>query len=373
MDAIAAHLGADPAEVRRRNLVGPHEMPYKTGMALPNGKPVTYDSGDFPAVLEEALRVADYAGLRAEQARARAEGRLFGIGLAFAVENSASGPFEGGFVRVEPTGRVTVVTGAPANGQGHATVLAQVCAEALGVSPDDVDVILGDTAAIEKGVGTFGSRVAATAGSAVLQASEAVREQVIRRAARVLEAAEVDLELRGGRVHVRGVPGRSVALAELAAAGSAPLAATRYFHPEAHAFASGMHVAAIEVDRDTRLPRVVRYAAVEDCGRPLNSLVVAGQVHGGIVQGIGNVFFEDLRYDEGGQLLTGTFLDYLLPTAAEVPPLRLGHVETLSPMNPLGVKGVGEAGLVPAAAALANALADALGEDVMEVPHRSAR
>jgi aerobic carbon-monoxide dehydrogenase large subunit len=362
LERAARALGLDPLELRLRNLLRPDELPFRAGILYRDGEPLVLDGGDYPAALRRAAKLADYAGAKATGER---DGRRLGVGVACYVEGTGIGPFEGAAVRVERDGRVLVRTGACSQGQGHATVLAQVCAERLGVDPGMVTVVGGDTAGLDRGWGTVASRSAVVAGNAVAAAALTVREQAVARAAAMLEVAEADLVVDDGRVAVAGAPERGLDLEDLARAaeaGGAELAAVEYFEPPTVTWANGAHAAVVEVDPGTGEVRVLRYAVVHDCGRPINPAIVDGQVHGGVAQGIGGALFEELVYDEEGQLLSGTLADYLVPTAADVPPIALAHTETPSPLNPLGVKGVGEGGAIPGPAAIANAVEDALGQ-----------
>jgi carbon-monoxide dehydrogenase large subunit len=382
VDLVAAERGLDPVEVRRRNLIPAEAMPYPMGIPYRDGVDVVYDRADFPGQLERACELFGYRELRARQAALRAEGRRVGVGVSSYVEGSGYGPHEGAVVRVDATGHVLVVTGAKPHGQGLETTLAQVCADQLGVHPDQVTVRAGDTAMIAHGIGTFASRSAVTAGSAVGLAARAVRAKALEVAAGLLEADPDDLELADGRVFPRGAPGGGVTLAEVAAAavpgprsrapGDAPgLEAQHYFVPPTVTFGSGTHVVAVEVDEDTGFVRVLRYVTVDDCGQMLNPTVVEGQVHGGVAHGIGNGLYEEVVYDDEGQVVTGSYQDYLVPSAAEVPPIRVGHQTFLSDRNPFGIKGVGEGGAVSPPAAIANAVADALRPlevDLIQVP-----
>ncbi|HZU04555.1 MAG TPA: xanthine dehydrogenase family protein molybdopterin-binding subunit [Chloroflexota bacterium] len=384
LDLGARALGWDPAELRLRNLIQPHEFPFDRGLRDRDGTPIIYDSGDYPAALRKALELVDYTGFRAEQAAARARGRYLGIGLGCYVEPTGGGPFEGATVRVEPSGRVFVATGACSQGQGHETTLAQLCAARLGVRVEDVVVLTGDTAAIPLGAGTYASRSGVTAGNAVSRAALLVREKALRVAAQLLEAAPADLELVEGRIFVRGAPERSLPLGEVARVLTAPppaylfppdlepgLEATTYYHPEGNVYSYGTHAAVVEVDVETGVVQVLRYVVAHDCGVVVNPLVAEGQIHGGVVQGIGMALYEEMVYDEYGQPLTTSYMDYLLPTAMEVPPITIGHLETPSPLNPEGIKGLGEGGTMPVPAAIANAVEDALapfGVRVTELP-----
>jgi aerobic carbon-monoxide dehydrogenase large subunit len=384
LDRVARELRLDPADVRRRNLVPPDRMPYAVGLMSRDGSPVTYDSGDYPACQAKALESAAYADFPARQTRARAEGRLIGIGIANYVEGTGLGPFEGAIVRVMPSGKVFLVTGAAPQGQGHRTTLAQICADHLGVRPEDVTVVMADTAAIPMGIGTFASRIAVNAGSSVHVAAAAVREKILTLAAHMLEAAAADLELEGGRAVVRGAPDRAVTFGQMAllAVGGMPgysmpgglapgLEATSYFTPSQSTYCNGTHVAEVEVDTETGDVRILRYTVAHDSGRLINPLVVDGQIEGGVAHGIGNALYEWMRYDDQAQPLTTTFVDYLLPLATDMPPLAMTHLETPTPLNPLGVKGAGEGGTIPAAAAIIAAVENALqpfGLQLRETP-----
>jgi carbon-monoxide dehydrogenase large subunit len=376
VDHVARSLDLDPAEVRLRNFIQREEFPYDVGLIYRDGKPMIYDSGDYVASLHQAMERFDYPAMRAEQAAARRQGRYLGIGMATFVEGGGLGPYEGAVVRVEPgSGKVAVHSGAGTQGQGHETVLAQICADVLDIDIDLVQVSTGDTAGIGQGMGTFGSRVAVLGGNAVYVAATQVRDQAIRLAATLLEVEPEEVAWENGRAFVRRDPGRGKTLGELAHVAdigmgfgmSAPhqdwqpaLEATHYFKAERATYSSGIHMIAVEVDTDTGQVQIVRYVVVDDCGRVLNPLLMKGQIIGGISQGISEVLYEELAYDEHGQMLTGTFLDYHLPTAREMPQIEVGHVETPSPLNPLGSKGAGESGVIPAQAALVSAIEDAL-------------
>ncbi len=388
VDMVAAYLKEDPADVRRRNLIPGELMPYDMGMLYRDGGRLVYDSGDYPAQLEKALALSDYAGFRDRQESARTEGRLIGIGVSAHVEGSGLGPHEGATVRVDESGHVTVHSGSNPHGQSHETVLAQVCADALGVSPDDITVRAGDTGLIAHGGGTFASRSAVTAGSAVHGAANRVREKVLAIASHLLEVSREDLTLEEGRVRVRGVPGTSLSLAEIAEAASPGpgsrlpegidpgLEETDYFVPPTVTYSSGTHVAVVEVDPETGMVSVLEYYVVDDCGQILNPTVVDGQQHGGVAHGIGNALLEEVVYDESGQLLNPSFMDYLLPTAADVPSITVEHETHLSPLNPLGIKGAGEGAAVSPPAAIANAIVHALRPleiEITEMPMSPAR
>jgi aerobic carbon-monoxide dehydrogenase large subunit len=372
MDRVARELNLDRAELRRRNLIPAEKMPYVKPLKARSGMTVEYDSGDYPACQAAVLKAADWDGFPARQAKARAEGRYLGIGLAHGVKGSGRGPFESGLVRVSRTGRVTIFTGASAMGQGLATALAQIAASQLGLSADKIRVVAGDTAGVSLGLGGFASRQTVTAGSSVLLAAKQVADKAKKVASHVLEADEGDLELADGVVRVAGAPELAMPLAEIARmlqgapgygfpAGVDPgLEANVMHRTDALSYANGCHVAEVEVDVETGEVRLANYVAIQDSGVLINPMMVEGQMLGGIVHGIGNALFEWMGYDEQGQPVTTTYADYLLPTATEIPMLTTLTKETPSPLNPLGVKGVGEAGTIPAAAALVSAIEDAL-------------
>jgi carbon-monoxide dehydrogenase large subunit len=370
VDMAAQALALDPAEIRRRNFIPPEAMPYEVGTSTLGNK-VVYDSGDFPRLFDWALDRTDYRKLRAEQAEARRAGRQVGIGLSYVVEKSGLGPWESARVLVDGTGKAVVHTGIPSVGQGVETVFAQVCADVLGVRYEDVTVRYGDTDALPDSIGAFGSRGTVMGGNAVLRAAERVRDKILAVAARVLEAHPTDLELREGVVHVRGVPDRALPLREVAraasvtralAAGLEPgLEALHYHQQDKMTYGHGLHLAVVEVDGETGVPRILRYVVVYDVGRSINPMLVEGQLMGGLAQGLGAALHEELAYDDAGQPLAGTLMEYHLPAAAEMPPLELWvREEDPSPTNPLGVKGAGEDGIVAAGGAIANAVADAL-------------
>ena len=372
LDGLAHELKVDRAELRRRNLIPAEKMPYTKPLRTRAGEQVQYDSGDYPACQAEVLKAAHWDDFPSRQAAARAQGRYLGMGLAHGVKGTGRGPFEFGGVRVSPTGSITVSTGAAAMGQGVATALAQICAEAFGVRAQDVTVVAGDTAAAPLGLGGFASRQTVTAGSSVHVAAQAVAAKARKLASYVLEVAEEDLEVVDGEVRVVGAPQLSVKLGELARIlkgapgyGFPPgldpgLESNAMVRLDALAYSNACHVAEVEVDIETGAVEILRYAAIQDCGRRVNPMIVEGQIHGGIVHGIGNAAYEWMGYDAAGQPLTTTFADYLLPTATEVPRIETLYKETPSPRNPLGVKGVGELGVIPAAATLISAIEDAL-------------
>ena len=372
MDRIAKELELDPAEVRRRNFVQPEQMPYSVGLVFRDGSPVVYDSGDYPACQAKSLELADYDGFRTRQAAALKEGRYIGVGLGSYVEGTGLGPFEGVNVKVEMSGNVTVRSGAAPQGQGHQTMLAQIVADRLGVKPEDVSVTPGDTGDVGIGIGTFASRITANAGPSAQMAAAAVREKLIKAAAHLLEAAEADLDTADGRVFVKGVPDHGKSFAEIAAfangmpgfalpGGVTPgLEETSYFTPERSTYANGSHVAEVEVDIETGAVKILRYSTAHDCGAMINPKMVEGQVLGGVAHGVGNALYEWMRYDEDAQPQTVNFGEYLIPVANDMPRIDQVHIQTPTPLNPLGVKGAGEGGTIPALAAIAAAIEDAL-------------
>jgi aerobic carbon-monoxide dehydrogenase large subunit len=379
LDIAAKHLGIDRVEIRRRNLIKPDAFPYHQGLIYQDFTQLSYDSGNYEPILDKALELIDYSHFYSvEQARLRAEGRYVGLGIACYVEGTGIGPYEGAKVQVQPNGKVKVATGIGTQGQGHYTVFAQIVADQLGVDVTDVDVITGDTDQFYWGAGTFASRGAVVAGSAVDAAAKAVREKVLKLAADHFECAEEDLEVANGRVAVVGVPGKAINLGSLAAQanpmrgavkpGTEPgLESTQYFGPASGATASGVHAMVLEIDPDTFSIKILRYVVVHDCGVVINPLILEGQIQGGVAQGIGNAFYEELMFDEDGQLLNASFADYLLPTALEVPNIEIAHTVTPSPLNPLGVKGAGEAGAIPVGPLFAQAIEDALSFANMKV------
>ena len=374
MDRVAHELKLDRAEVRRRNMIGPERMPYSVGLVFRDGKPLVYASGDFPKSQRRAMAMADYAGFRARQARARAAGRLIGIGIANYVEGTGLGPFEGVTVRILPSGKVAVATGATTQGQGTPTMLAQIVADRLGCAMADILVTAGDTNAISQGVGAFASRQAINAGNSAMMAGDTVKAQVVALAARTLGVPEAEIDVEDGHATARGGNKPTLSFGELArlaqgmpgfsfAAGQTPgLEHTAYFTPPQASYCNGTHVAEVEVDPLTGGVTILNYAVAHDSGNIINPMIVDGQVQGGVAHGIGNALFEFMKYDAGGQPLTTSFADYLLPSAPEVPACAIEHVETPNPLNPLGVKGAGEGGTIPAPAAIISAIEDALTE-----------
>jgi carbon-monoxide dehydrogenase large subunit len=374
LDCAARELGIDPVELRRRNLVPAAAMPYDTGLLYRDGQPLVYDSGDYPACFEQALALVGYDAVRHEQPALWARGVYRGVGLSAYVEGTGIGPFEGGRVAIDADGHVWVYTGACSQGQGHETTFAQVAAAQLSVDLDQVTVVAGDTAGIERGWGTMASRSAVVAGTAITHAAQDVAARLRELATDVLEASPADLELHAGSVRVVGTPTRAATFAQLVAHATphapehaALLEATRYFEPPTVTYANAVHAAVVEVDAATGAVRLLQYVVVHDCGRVINPLIVEGQVLGGVAQGIGAALQEELPYDENGQLLSASLMDYLLPTCEELPPFALGHVESPSPRNPLGLKGLGEGGAISPPAAIANAVEDALRPFGVEV------
>jgi carbon-monoxide dehydrogenase large subunit len=402
MDAIAAALGRDRTEVRSANFIQPDEFPYDQGLIFQDGRELEYDSGDYPASLEKLKALVgwdEFPAFREEMAR---EGRRVGIGLACYVEGTGVGPYEGAHVHIETSGKVKVAIGLTTQGQGHATAFAQIVADALGVPFDRIEVVSGDTRRMPYAVGTFASRAAVMSGSAVHLAALRAREKVLRIAAEALEAAEDDLEIVDGVVSVKGTPEHtaSIDLGTVAvlsnplryAFDEASKAATQFsvgdpgkppvadgdepglegkdfYSPERSTFANGMHAVIVETDPDTAEITILKYAVVHDCGRLINPMIVEGQIHGGVAQGVGGALYERMAYDESGQLVNASYMDFLMPYVTEVPRrIDIDHLETPSPLNPLGIKGAGEAGVIPSAAVFASAIEDAEGIVITAMP-----
>ena len=379
LDIAAKQLGIDRVEIRKRNLLGPDRFPHNHEIMFQDSAPLVYDSGDYLPALEQAAALIGYDEFRTtEQARLKKEGRLAGLGIACYVEGTGIGPYEGARVTVEPSGTVRVATGVGTQGQGHFTVLAQVVADVLNVPVETVRVVTGDTREFHWGTGTFASRGAVVAGSACHAAALSVRTKILDLAGSLLGVASDALELSAGRVKVAGSADAGLAFGDLAGRanplrgavrpGTEPgLESTAYFGPDRGSTASGVHAMIVEVDPETAAVQIKRYLVVHDCGTIINPLLVEGQIHGGVAHGIGNAFYESLVYDEQGQLLNASFMDYLLPTATDVPAIETAHRETPSPFNPLGLKGVGEAGCIPTGAVFAQAVEDALSETGIEI------
>jgi len=400
MDAIAAERGLDRTVVRERNFILPAEMPYDQGLVFQDGRQLLYDSGDYPATLAKLKKLVGWDEFEAFRAQAAEDGRRVGIGLACYVEGTGVGPYEGGHVRVETDGSVVVSTGLTSQGQGHATMLAQIVADELGVPFDRIRVTTGDTRRFKYAVGTFASRTAVMSGSAVALTARKVRDKALRIASTALEAAVEDLEIVDGRVQVAGAPEAGIDLGTVAVlsnplryafdeaagaatqfaapadpntppveAGEAPgLEAVDFYSPTRSTFANGMHAVVVETDPDTAEVRILRYCVVHDCGTLVNPMIVEGQIHGGVAQGVGGALYERLVYDEHGQLLNASFMDFLMPYASEVPTIEIDHLVTPSPLNPLGVKGAGEAGVIPGSAAIAAAIEDAEQVTIRRMP-----
>jgi carbon-monoxide dehydrogenase large subunit len=372
LDLVARKLDLDPVEIRRRNFIKSDKFPYTTAMGL------TYDSGRYEATMDHALKAADYAGLRKEQEAARKAGRLVGIGISTYVEVCGMGPsaampaagWDSATIRVEPTGAVTVLTGVSPHGQGEETTFAQVVADELGVPIEQITVLHGDTDKVQYGVGTFGSRGTAVGGAALKMAIDVIKAKAIQIAAHQWEANPADLEYRDGKIMVKGDPSKAMTTAEAGflafmgdklPPGMEPgLDATRRFEPPNFVYPFGTHICVVEVDPQTGTTKILRYLATDDCGKIINPMIVGGQIHGGIAQGVAQALFEEVVYDENGALLTGTLLDYAVPRAADLPNFELDHTVTPTDVNPLGVKGVGEAGTIASTPAVVNAVIDAL-------------
>ena len=400
MDYIARDLGLDRALVRERNFIQPDEMPYDQGLIFQDGRPLIYDSGDFPASMAMLKSLVGWDDFTAQQEAARREGRRIGIGLGCYVEGTGVGPYEGGHVRVETDGTVVVSTGLTTQGQGHQTMLAQIVGDELGVPVERVRVTTGDTRRFKYAVGTFASRTAVMSGSAVALTARTVRAKALRIAADALEASVDDLEIIDGHVRVKGSPGAQIDLGAVAVLsnplryafddaairatqfagrndptkppvdpGDEPgLEGTDYYSPTQSTFANGMHAVIVETDPETAEIKILRYCVVHDCGTVINPMIVEGQVHGGVAQGVGGALYERMEYDESGQLVNASFMDFLMPYASEVPHIEIDHLQTPSPLNPLGVKGAGEAGVIPGSAAIAAAIEDAEGFPITAMP-----
>ena len=401
MDRIAETLGLDRTDVRAANFIQPDEFPFDQGLIFQDGRPLIYDSGNYPAQLAMIKEMIDWAGFAQLKAEAAKDGRLLGIGLGCYVEGTGPGPYEGAHIQVLNDGSVEVAIGLTSQGQGHQTVFAQIVADELGVPFESIRVTSGDTRRFGHAVGTFASRAAVMSGSAVTLAARSVKAKALKVAADALECSENDLDLIDGIIAVRGNPTASIPLGQVAvlsnplryafdeaakaatqfarpadpnvppvAEGEAPgLESRDYYSPPRSTFASGMHAAIVEIDPDTSEITIDRYCVVHDCGTLINPMIVSGQVHGGVAQGIAGALYETLAYDEHGQLLNASFMDFLMPYVTEIPDrLELGHQETPSPLNPLGIKGAGEAGVIPVSAVIAAAVEDAMGFRIDAMP-----
>jgi len=383
MDLVVRELGKDPAEIRMLNFVKPEQFPHKMATGA------VYDSGNYAGALEKALKIVDYQNLRAEQARKRAEGKLMGIGFSSYAEIcgisvkgfSPFGMFESARVRIDQSGEVVVYTGSSPHGQGEETTFAQIIANEFGIPIEKVVVLHGDTDSTPEGRGTYGSRTTAVGGSAVYTAAQRLKEKMKQIAAHKLEASVSDITFEDGQFAVAGSPQKTVSFAEVAAIANTSntlptsiepgLETTAFWEPEAYTFPFGTHICVVEIDRDTGVAEITRYVAVDDCGRQLNPMLVEGQIHGGIAQGVGQAMYERVVYGEDGQLLTATLMDYAMPLTTELPSFETDSTITLTTVNPLGVKGVGEAGTIGSTPAVANAIADALGVADVDMPFTS--
>lgn len=375
IDFAACEMGLDPAEIRARNLITRTQYPVRTGIIGQDFVEGVLDSGDYPAALAKVREIIGYDRfVKEEQPRLRAQGKHKGIGIACFTEGTAVGPYEGARITVGGNGKVNVVTGISTQGQGHFTVFAQIAAEQLGVDIKDVNVVTGDTGHFHWGAGTFASRGATVAGTAVHKAAVKIREKAVKLGSQLLGVPEDQVELCDGKVCVAGDHSKFIALGDMAAKanpmrgtfpeGAEPgLEAVAYYGPPYGATGAGAVAMILDVDPDTMAVKIERYVIVHDCGTPINPMLVEGQVHGGVSMGIGNAFYEKVQYDENGQLLSASFMDYLLPQATDMPPkIELGHIESPSPLNPLGIKGVGEAGAIPTPACFMQALESALAD-----------
>jgi CO/xanthine dehydrogenase Mo-binding subunit len=373
----------DPVEIRQINFIPPEAFPYEREIIDQAFTPLILDSGNYQPVMQKALdTIGYYQFVNEEQPRLRAEGKHVGIGIIPFIETTGVGPYEGARINVDPSGIINVATGVGTQGQGHFTSFAQIVAEQLGVEVADVNLITGDSAEFHWGTGTFASRGAVVAANAIHASATIVRDKVLKLASKILEAPEEELELEGGFVRVADIPRMSISLGDLAVEanplrgtvepGTEPgLEATAYFGPQYGAAAFGVHAIILEVDPETMMIEIKRYVVAEDCGTILNPLILEGQIHGGVAMGIGNAYFEQLIYDENAQLLNASLADYLVPTACEIPHIEVEHLETRSPLNPLGTKGVGEAGTIPVPALYAQAIENAFPDfnfEILEMP-----
>src|SRR4051812_2248323 len=377
VDLSAQELGMDPIEIRRKNFIAPDKFPYQTPVAL------MYDSGNYAGALDKALGMFDYKAFRAEQAAARKQGRYLGVGFSTYLEacglapsqvagalGAQAGLYESATVRVYPTGKVSVFTGSHSHGQGHETTFAQVIADELQLPMDDIEIVHGDTGQVPFGMGSYGSRSGPVGGTAIYLSAQKVKEKARKIAAHLLEAKEEDVSYEGGKFFVKGSPDRSKGFGDVALMaylahnmpkGLEPgLEALTFFDPGNFVFPFGTHIAVVEVSKETGKTKIVRYIAVDDLGRVINPMIVDGMVQGGIVQGVSQALWEEAIYDENGTLVTGSFMNYAMPHADDVPFFELARTETPSPVNPLGIKGAGETGTIASTAAVANAVMDAL-------------
>ncbi|MCH8021465.1 molybdopterin-dependent oxidoreductase, partial [candidate division KSB1 bacterium] len=383
LDIAAKKLKMDRVEIRKKNYLKPEDFPHNHEIIYQDFAPLVYDSGNYAPALEKAVEMIDYKNfVEKEQPKLRKQGKCVGLGIVSYVEGTGIGPYEGARVKVDASGKVNVATGIGTQGQGHFTSFAQIVADQLGVDVKDIRLVTGDTKEFGWGVGTFASRGAVVAGNAIHAAAVGVRKKILKNASEHFEAAEEDLVIEDGKVYVKGVKQKSIKLGELAQLanplrgavkpGTEPgLESTDYFGPEGGSTASGVHAMIIEIDPQTMMLKIKKYVVVHDCGKVINPMILEGQIQGGVAQGIGNAFYEQLVYDESGQLTNASFMDYLLPTANDVPKIETDHIETPSPLNPLGVKGAGEAGAIPVGPLFAQAIEDALAEfdlEILEIP-----
>ncbi len=380
IDLVAHELGKDPAEIRKINFIRPEQFPYKSAAGA------VYDTGNYLPALEKAMDLIGYRDLRAAQAQKRAEGKLLGIGISSYIEICGFGPkgsapvglYESARVRVEQSGTVMVYTGASPHGQGEETTFAQIVSDQFGIPVENVLIMHGDTDSTPEGRGTYGSRTTAVGGAALYNAVQKLKEKMKLIASHMLEASPDDVTLEDGQFTVTGSPQKALSFESIASAANlsntiAPgiepgLEVTVFFEPDACVFPFGTHICAVEIDKDTGEVEMTRFVAVDDCGRQLNPMIVQGQIHGGIAQGVGQALYEGVVYGADGQLLTATFMDYAMPIAPEFPVFELDHTVTLTPVNPLGVKGVGEAGTIGSTPAVVAAVADALGVAHVDMP-----
>jgi aerobic carbon-monoxide dehydrogenase large subunit len=379
LDIASKELGIDRMEIRKRNFISPDAFPYEHKIIDQAFAPLILDTGNYLPVMEKALEMIGYEEfVKNEQPRLRREGKYVGIGVVPFIESTGVGPYEGARVTVEASGKISVVTGIGTQGQGHFTSFAQIVAEQVRVPVKDVRIVTGDTAEFHWGTGTFASRGAVVAGNAIHSAASIVRKKILELASKVLEAPVDELELDDGMVRVADIPQKSISLGELAVLanplrgavqpGTEPgLEATSYFGPQYGATAFGTHAMILEIDPETMMIKIKRYVTVEDCGTVLNPLILEGQIHGGVSLGLGNAYYEQLHFDENGQLLNASFADYLLVSATEMPRIEVGHFETRSSWNELGTKGVGEAGAIPVPALFAQAVENALYDQKLEI------
>jgi aerobic carbon-monoxide dehydrogenase large subunit len=395
MDALARRVGKDPAEIREMNFIPPFSEPREVASGL------QFDSGNYAASLQKAKELAGYDELRKEQQASdgRRNGKLLGVGISTYIEicglapsqvlaalKYGAGGWDAATIRCHPTGKVTVVTGTSPHGQGHVTTWSQIAADALGIDPDDIEVLHGDTAVSPTGMDTYGSRSLAVGGTALYKAAEKIRAKARTIAAHELEVAEEDLEWKDGKFQVAGAPDKAKTIPEIAfsawTAHALPadvepgLFASAVYDPPNFTFPAGAHICVVEVDADTGLTRIVKYVAVDDCGNIINPMIVDGQVHGGVAQGIAEALYEEARYDENGTLLTGNMTTYRIPSPAELPGFTLDRTVTPSTTNPMGVKGIGEAGTIASPPAVLNAVADALrpvGVEFIDLPASAER